>query len=411
MSELQRELQRAAFATEDAPRRRRPARGPFGPPVIEVRDLQKSFRLPGGRVLEVLRGVSFDVCGGEFVGVVGRNGSGKSTLLKVLSSIYRADSGSVRVAGRLAPFIELGVGFNVELTARENVALNGVLMGLSRREAAGRLDAVLEFAELGEFVDLKLKNYSSGMLVRLAFAVMAEADADVMLIDEVLAVGDAAFARKCMDVFEAKRAAGKTLVLVTHDMATVQSFCDRALVIDAGELAYVGDPEEAALAYYRLNFGGGGVRPGGVPDVNVRLVEAWLEDPAGNRVENVAQGDPIHLHTTFQVEHPLTHPAFAFDLRNVDGALVGTIGTRLLDASGEPRPVVAGERIQLSVELRDRLMAGRYSIECSVTASDRPGDFAVRALPIVDFLVKGSVPHAGMVFVDTDLAVSSEDPL
>ena len=189
---------------------------------------------------EVLRGVSFDVCGGEFLGVVGRNGSGKWTLLKVLSSIYRADSGSVRMAGRLAPFIELGVGFNVELTARENVALNGVMMGLSRREAAGRLEAVLEFAELGEFVDLKLKNYSSGMLVRLAFAVMVEADADVMLIDEVLAVGDAAFAQKCMDVFRPSGAAGKTLVLVTHDMATVQGFCDRALVLDAGEVAMWG---------------------------------------------------------------------------------------------------------------------------------------------------------------------------
>src|SRR5439155_3413968 len=149
---------------------------------------------------------------------------------------------------------ELGVGFNPELTSRENVVLNGVLMGLSRVEARRRLDSVLDFAELQEFADLKLKNYSSGMMVRLAFAVMVEADADIMLIDEVLAVGDAAFAQKCMDVFHEKRRAGKTLVLVTHDMATVQALCHRAMLIHDGELSYIGEPEETALRYYRLNF-------------------------------------------------------------------------------------------------------------------------------------------------------------
>src|SRR5207248_3327986 len=222
------------------------------------------------RVLPALRDVSFDVHLGEFFGIVGRNGSGKTTLLKLMASIYRADAGRIRMAGRLAPFIELGVGFNPELTSRENVVLNGVLMGLSRREAQRRFDAVLEFAELHEFADLKLKNYSSGMMVRLAFSVMVEAEADIMLIDEVLAVGDAAFAQKCMDVFHEKRRAGKTLVLVIHDMATVQSLCDRAMLIHDGELRYVGDPEEAALRYYRLNFGraeaaGGRPLDGGAP--------------------------------------------------------------------------------------------------------------------------------------------------
>src|SRR5215208_4306703 len=190
-----------------------------GPVAIEVREVEKTFRIPVLRIdsfkermvhplaqpeyrtLEALRKVSFDAHRGEFFGIVGRNGSGKSTLLKILASIYRADSGSIRMAGRVAPFIELGVGFNPELTARENVTLNGVLMGLSPREATRRFDEVLDFAELDDFFDLELKNYSSGMLVRFAFAVMVQADADIMLIDEVLAVGDAAFARKCMDVF------------------------------------------------------------------------------------------------------------------------------------------------------------------------------------------------------------------
>src|SRR5215216_5638801 len=197
------------------------------PVVIEARGVEKTFRIPQHKVdtfkeralhpfsrseyreLRALRGISFDVHEGEFFGIVGRNGSGKSTLLKIMSSIYRADAGRIRMAGRLAPFIELGVGFNPELTARENVVLNGVMMGLSRREAGRRLDAVLEFAELEQFLELKLKNYSSGMMVRLAFAVMVQADADIMLIDEVLAVGDASFAQKCLEVFQEKRRSGK----------------------------------------------------------------------------------------------------------------------------------------------------------------------------------------------------------
>src|SRR4051795_3108840 len=246
-----------------------------GPVVIEARGIEKSFRIPEHRIdslkeraahplarveyreQRALREVSFDVREGEFFGIVGRNGSGKSSLLKILASIYRADGGRARIAGRLAPFIELGVGFNHELTARENGVLNGVLMGLTLREARSRLEAVVEFAELEDFVDLQLKNYSSGMLVRLAFALMVQADADVMLIDEVLAVGDAAFARKCMDVFREKRQAGKTIVLVTHDMTTVQTLCHRAMLLHDGELRFIGQPEDAALAYYRVNFAAG----------------------------------------------------------------------------------------------------------------------------------------------------------
>ena len=231
------------------------------PVAIEVRGVDKTFQIPRHRIdslkerlthpftrqeyrtLQALRNISFDVHQGEFFGILGRNGSGKSTMLKIMASIYRPDAGRVRVAGHLAPFIELGVGFNPELSSRENVLLNGVLMGLSRREAARRLDAVLEFAELAEFADLKLKNYSSGMMVRLAFAVMVEADADVMLIDEVLAVGDAAFSQKCLNVFSELRDRGRTIVLVTHDMATAQRFCDRAMLIHDSEAQYTGDIE------------------------------------------------------------------------------------------------------------------------------------------------------------------------
>ena len=253
---------------------------------------------------------------------MGRNGSGKSTLLKILASIYHADSGRIRLRGRMAPFIELGIGFNPDLTARENVAMNGVMMGLSRREAASRLDAVLDFSELREFVDLKLKNFSSGMMVRLAFAVMVQADPDVMLIDEVLAVGDAKFAQKCMDVFDERRRAGKTLLLVTHNMATVQGLCDRALLIHDGEQRFLGDPEEAAAAYYRLNFAsevaaGSGPQPG--IDVAVSVVDVWFEDDDGRRVENVEQGSPIRFNLIAEARYELDSPAFNFQCTNLDG--------------------------------------------------------------------------------------------
>src|SRR5215217_3341057 len=410
MEDLQHALQRAAFARDDAEptRARSKARRALGPVVIEVRELEKSFRIPrqGGkdRELRALRGISFDVRQGEFFGVVGRNGSGKSTLLKILSSIYQADAGRIRIGGRLAPFIELGVGFNPELTARENVALNGVMMGLGRREAARRLDSVLDFAGLGEFVDLKLKNYSSGMTVRLAFAVMVEADADIMLVDEVLAVGDAAFAQKCMDVFEAKRKAGKTLVLVTHNMAIVQSFCDRAMLLHDGDLRYIGDPEEAALRYYRLNFGGADeqnvrFRAGAVPDVNVRLIDVWLENDAGERVENIEQGEPIGFNVVVEARHELVAPVFNFHFLNSDGVFVFRFSKTLSHRAGEPDRIAAGQRVRIAGKVENPLVPGRYSVSCWISRSRPEGALAMHVLRLLDFLVYGTSPGPGSVSV------------
>jgi ABC-2 type transport system ATP-binding protein len=394
------------------------------PVLIEVRDLEKTFRIPthrvdtlkervahpfaqhGFRELRALRGVSFEVRRGEFFGIVGRNGSGKSTLLKILASIYRADRGSIRMAGRLAPFIELGVGFNQELTARENVALNGVMMGLGRREAARRLDRVLDFAELQDFVDLKLKNYSSGMLVRLAFAVMVEADADIMLIDEVLAVGDASFAQKCMDVFQQKREAGKTLVLVTHDMATVQGFCDRAMLLHDGEQRYTGEPEEAALRYFRLNFGRGddhnGRPPAAVPDVNVKLVDVWLEDGAGRRVENVEQGQPIGFNLVAEASHDLVRPVFNFHFVNPDGVWVFGFSETLPGDDQRPQRIAAGERLRIAGQIENPLVPGRYSVECWISRDRPEGNLAVHPLRLLDFLVYGTKPGRGSISVRAD---------
>ena len=370
--------------------------------MIEARGLQKSFRIPEHRIdslkeraahpltrvryreLRALRDVSFDVHRGEFVAIVGPNGSGKSTLLKILASIYRADAGRIRVAGRVAPFIELGVGFNPELTARENGVLNGVLMGLTLREARRRLDQVLEFAELEDFVELKLKNYSSGMMARFAFAVMVQADADIMLIDEVLAVGDAAFAQKCLDVFREKRRAGKTIVLVTHDMSTVQTLCHRAMLIHDGVLQYAGAPEDVALRYYRITFGqrGGGDAGEPVIDVNARVVDAGL-------LENLEQGAPIELDVVVEAARDLHRPIFVFHVVNDDGVVVGGFMRTL-----EER-VASGRRVRLAGKIENPLVAGRYYLDLFIRDYGRQGDLTVQGLRLTTFVVYGTAPRTG----------------
>jgi ABC-2 type transport system ATP-binding protein len=402
---------------------------PRTPVVIEARGLNKAFRIPDHKVdslkervthpltrmeyrtLQALRDVSFDVHQGEFFGIVGRNGSGKSSLLKILASIYRADAGRVRMAGRVAPFIELGVGFNPELTARENAVLNGVLMGLSRREAAQRLDAILDFAELRDFLDLKLKNYSSGMMVRLAFAVMVQADADIMLIDEVLAVGDAAFGQKCLDVFHERRRAGKTIVLVTHDMGTVQTLCHRAMLIHDGDLQYIGDPEETALRYYRLNFAGPGDGSGApgpdgpaVIDLNARVVHARLRDEAGEVVANVEQGAPIGVDVLMEAARDLERPMFVLHVVNADGVVVFGF-TRTLDAR-----VPAGSRVRLTGQIENRLVAGRYFLDCWIRQDEEQVGMALQALRLTQFVIYGTAARHGLVLMDSDVEPVLEDP-
>jgi ABC-type polysaccharide/polyol phosphate transport system ATPase subunit len=215
--------------------------------------LKEYFAHPLKRVAyernDALSDVTFSVAEGEFFGIIGPNGSGKSTLLKVLAGICRADTGTVRVSGRISPFIELGVGFNPEFTARRNVEINGILMGLTRRQVAERFDAVIEFAGLERFVDQQLKNYSSGMVLRLAFAVAIQVPFDILLVDEALAVGDADFQEKCLQTFADLRDRGKTVVLVSHDLSVVNSLCDRALLIEDGWVTALGEPTDVIQTY------------------------------------------------------------------------------------------------------------------------------------------------------------------
>jgi len=241
--------------------------------AISVKDLHKTFKLPheqhsgikqllvnrlkGAKGYEnqhVLKNINFEIKKGEFFGIVGRNGSGKSTLLKILAGIYTPDKGGVDINGSLTPFIELGVGFNPELTGRENVFLNGALLGFSRKEVESMYDSIVEFAELEKFMDQKLKNYSSGMQVRLAFSVAIRANSDILILDEVLAVGDAAFQAKCYDYFEELKRNKKTVVLVTHDMSAVERFCNRAILLSEGSLLVDGRPSIVAAKYTIHNY-------------------------------------------------------------------------------------------------------------------------------------------------------------
>jgi ABC-2 type transport system ATP-binding protein len=199
-----------------------------------------------------LRDISFEVKKGEFFGIVGRNGSGKSTLLKIIAEIYRPTKGAVTKSGRLVPFIELGVGFNPELTGRENVYLNGALLGFSTREIDEQYDDIVQFAELEQFMDQKLKNYSSGMQVRLAFSVATRAKAEILLIDEVLAVGDADFQRKCFNYFKSLKKSGTTVIFVSHDMEAVREYCDRAVLIEKSKIIEVGETDIVAQKYTKL---------------------------------------------------------------------------------------------------------------------------------------------------------------
>lgn len=236
-------------------------------PAIHVERLSKTFRIPHEKIstlrgafvnifhkktyetFHALEDVSFDVARGEFFGIIGRNGSGKSTLLKILAGIYRPDRGKVSIAGRISPFLELGIGFHPELSGRDNVYLNGTVLGLTKKQIDEKFDAIVDFSELRRFIDQKIKNYSSGMQVRLAFSVSIHANREILLMDEVLAVGDHNFQEKCLKEFERYKSEGKTVVLVSHDLGTVQKYCERSLLLRDGKVQAIGPSEEVGKLY------------------------------------------------------------------------------------------------------------------------------------------------------------------
>jgi ABC-type polysaccharide/polyol phosphate transport system ATPase subunit len=394
------------------------------PAAVVVDGVGKTFRLPQERVhtlkeralhpfrpspherFTALEDISFAVEKGEFFGIVGRNGSGKSTLLKCLAGIYRTDEGGIYVAGRLSTFIELGVGFNPDLAARDNVTINGVMLGLSPRESRERFERVIEFAELEEFVDLKLKNYSSGMQVRLAFSVMIHVDAEILLVDEVLAVGDAAFQQKCFDVFYRMRDEGKTILLVTHDMAAVTRFCHRAMLLEKGHAVMLDEPEKVAKRYLELNFGYshsevGAGRDERTGDGKASIVEAWFEDEQGRRVETLAQGRTCAFRARVEFNAAVESPVLGAVFDNADGHPV--FGTSTEWGGHETGAFAAGDTATLSVRFENAFAPGRIYVTPVVAYRGAGAKFLDRRANFASLVITGTHHSGGMVMLPHDV--------
>lgn len=353
-----------------------------GDVVISVKNVSKHFKLPhekhnslkgailntlgrkkvdkGYEIQHALKDVSFEVPKGEFFGILGRNGSGKSTLLKMLAGIYQPTTGKIETKGKLVPFIELGVGFNPELSGRENVYLNGALLGFTRREIDAMYEDIVEFAELRDFMDQKLKNYSSGMQVRLAFSVATRAQAEVLIVDEVLAVGDMDFQRKCYDYFKQLKNTDVTVVFVTHDMSAVREYCDRAILIEKGEIQAQGSAEVVADEYLQLfngteayvdeseqeRWGTGEVR---VTDI---VLESTKED--------------ISFELTIQSRKKFEKIVVAYNFRKADGtAVMGGNSMNVVERRGE-MDIAKDEIKSVSFVTPNFLGSGEYTLEVAV---------------------------------------------
>ena len=303
--------------------------------AVKVDHVSKYFKLPteatnslrtalvnrfkgikGYKEQHVLKDISFEVEKGDFFGILGRNGSGKSTLLKIISEIYVPEKGTVTIDGKLVSFIELGVGFNPELTGRENVYMNGAMLGFSTAEIDAMYDDIVDFAELHEFMNQKLKNYSSGMQVRLAFSVAIKAQGDILILDEVLAVGDEAFQRKCNDYFQERKKSGKTTILVTHDMGAVKKYCNKAVLIENGLVKAIGDPFDVSDQYSFDNLESSSHHHG---DEDEGLVTTEVEDFTARLLspKKVTPDDEVVIEFSFNLLDESVNPHIAFSFVDI----------------------------------------------------------------------------------------------
>lgn len=361
--------------------------------AIELRDVHKTFRIPHEvhttlteRVLsgfrrttyerfEALRGVDLTIERGAFVGIIGSNGCGKSTLLKIVSGLLLPDQGEVHVDGSMSALLELGLGFSPELTVRENVELYAAVLGYPRREAARRVEEAIQFAGLDRFCDAKLKNLSTGMRARLGFATALQAESDILLLDEILAVGDVDFQLKCLDVFEAFKQERRTIVLVTHDLSQVQRFCDEAVLIEQGRIAARGEPD-AVIPRYLQSVGHAQAFAEGqrlvhhqrVGDGSMRATDAWVEDEAGKRVGRVRSGERVVIVVRFDVAAATAEPVFGVGLVAEDGVVMYSVNTNW---DGTPTPRFrAGQCVEVRVPLVAALRNGRYAIQVGAAHRD-----------------------------------------
>ncbi len=377
--------------------------------AVEIRDVRKMYRRYGrrksfgtlksallsGSVLKNLRpdsafqaldGVSFDVRQGSTLGIIGRNGSGKSSLLKLIAGIGKPSSGTIRVSGRVSALIELGAGFHPEISGRENVFINGMMLGLSKAEVARRFDEIVAFAELGDFIDEPVKTYSSGMYMRLGFAVAINVDPDVLLVDEVLAVGDEAFTHKCLEKFAEFRRRGKTIVLVTHTLDLITRLCDEALWLDAGRVRGHGDPKRVVDAYltevagtddHAVSAPAEPPAASGASETNGRAgrwgsQEAIIEHVElvradGQPVNVFESGQPMRIHVGVRAARPLHDFVFGIAIFTADG--VCCFGTNTQIEGRVPREWAGGGTFTVDIERLD-LVAGAYKLDVAVHRQD-----------------------------------------
>jgi ABC-type polysaccharide/polyol phosphate transport system ATPase subunit len=384
-------------------------------PAIDLRDVHKTFRLPHEvhttlteRILsgfrrtsyerfEALRGVDLVVEQGTFVGIIGGNGSGKSTLLKIISGLLPPDRGAVHVDGSMSALLELGLGFSNELTVRENVELYAAVLGYPRREVARRVDEAVHFADLDRFRDAKLKNLSTGMRARLGFATALQSESDIMLLDEILAVGDADFQLKCLHVFEELKQRRKTMVLVSHDLAQVQRFCDEAVWLDRGRIAAHGDPD-AVIAQYLSTIGrqasdvpaerkqDGGRRVWG--EGQMRVLRGWVENEAGRAVGRVRCGDSVTVVIECEAVEDVEAPVLGIGVKADDGFPVYGDSSHALGVL--THALTAGQRIEWRVRFVAALRNGRYRVSAGLADKD-----STRFYDLVDELLE-FVVHGGL---------------
>jgi ABC-2 type transport system ATP-binding protein len=366
--------------------------------AISVSNVSKSFKLPhekqssikglfvnafrGKRTYErqqVLKDMSFDIKKGEFFGIVGRNGGGKSTLLKLLAGIYTPDKGHIQINGKLIPFIELGVGFNQELTGRENVFLNGALLGFNREEMQEMYDEIVKFAELEKFMDQKLKNYSSGMQVRLAFSIAIRAQGDILVLDEVLAVGDEAFQRKCYEYFAQLKIANKTVILVTHGMENVIRFCDRGMLISGGKVEYIGSANKVAKLYSEKN-----IELGGVVDNEISKskqsddrysVHVTAIDIDGKDVKSFIDQDKVRLRVKLSTSTNLEDVFIGLSIHKSNGEAV-FVGTTE-ENNNMPTSLTPGNPIEIQYEVQNIFSEDIYRVNMSIKSKNRTKTYLI----------------------------------
>lgn len=385
--------------------------------AIKVDHVTKTFRLPHekqasikGAIINFFRGgnrsyetqlalenVSFEIKKGEFFGIVGRNGSGKSTLLKLLAGIYSPTKGYIHVEGKLTPFIELGVGFNPELTGRENVFLNGALLGFSHKEMDVMYDDIVEFAELEKFMDQKLKNYSSGMQVRLAFSIAIRAKSDILLVDEVLAVGDVTFQEKCFEIFRDLKKQGRTIVFVSHDLAGLREFCDRAVLIDLGKQVEIGDTEQIIMNYETLMAedrdmsviaDAKAARPG---TGQYRIKKVEVLDAAGKTTTAVKEGSRFTINVKYKQKQPVDELVCGISIDDPNGLSILGPNTKEAKFRLTQDQLKGGESIQAVFDA-NVLAPGNYTVTVGLfdAKTNSPYDYFTRAAA---FKIIGKARH------------------